>query len=133
MSRNNCSFCLTDNVEEQMHKLSRMAALVVALSCMHSGLHAQAPGQEPTVVTPKLNLTLGQRHVIKEFIKDVKDEQAGPAVQPGIGDTVPQNVGLRPMPAEVGEKVPQVKTHSFFVAGGQITSLSIRRIRRLLT
>lgn len=103
-----------------MHRLSRIAALAVALSCMHSGLHAQVPAQEPAVVTPKLNLTLEQRHVIKEFIKDVKNEQTGPAVQPAIGDTVPQNVSLQPMPAEVGQKVPQVKTHDFFVAGGQI-------------
>jgi hypothetical protein len=103
-----------------MHKSSRIAALVAALSWGHSGLHAQAPVQEPAVVTPKLNLTLEQRHVIKEFIKDVKDEQAAPAVPPAIGEIVPQNVSLRPMPAEVGAKVPQVKTHNFFVAAGQV-------------
>jgi hypothetical protein len=37
-----------------------------------------------------------------------------------VGDTVPQDVSLQAMPTLVGQKVPQVKTHRFFVTGQQI-------------
>ena len=103
-----------------MRKLSISAALVLMLSCINSHIHAQAPAQEPAVITPKLNLTLEQRHVIKEFIKDIKTEPAPAEVAPAIGDSIPQNVHLQAMPNDVGQKVPQVKTHRFFIAGGQI-------------
>jgi hypothetical protein len=69
---------------------------------------------------PKLNLTLEQRHTIREFIKDLKPQEAADNVQAGVGDAVPQGVNLQPMPADVGRKVPQVKSHRFFVAGHQI-------------
>ena len=69
---------------------------------------------------PKLNLTLEQRHTIREFIKDLTPQAADANVQAGIGDAVPQGVSPQPMPADVGRKVPQVKSHRFFIAGQQI-------------
>ena len=74
----------------------------------------------PLPTAPKLNLTLEQRHTIREFIKDLKPQEAADNVQAGVGDAVPQGVNLQPMPADVGRKVPQVKSHRFFVAGHQI-------------
>jgi hypothetical protein len=106
--------------EEQMRKLSISAALALMLSCIESDIHAQAPGQEPVVISHKLNLTLEQRHVIKEFIKDMKTEQAPAQAAPAVGDSIPQTVNLQAMPNDVGQKVPQVKTHRFFIADGQI-------------
>jgi hypothetical protein len=111
--------------ETQMRKVSITAALVLMLSllmpsCLNSHLYAQAPSQEPAVVSPKVNLTLEQRHVIKEFIKDMKTETAPAEVAPAVGDAIGQNVTLQPMPNELGQKVPQVKTHRFFIAGGQV-------------
>jgi hypothetical protein len=107
-----------------MRKAPITAALVLilmlALSCISSSMHAQSPSQEPAAISPKLNLTLEQRHVIREIIKDMKTEPAAGEVQAAVGDQIPQNINLRPMPSDVAQKVPQVKTHRFFVAGGQI-------------
>jgi hypothetical protein len=80
---------------------------------------AQPPALQPVLPAPKLNLTLEQRHVIRELIKDAKPQSSGNP-HPAIGDTVAQNVDLKPMPEEVAQKVPQVKTHRYFVADGQI-------------
>jgi len=66
---------------------------------------------------PKLNLTLEQRHTIKEFVKDVKGQAMTRDVQPAIGDAIPQDISPQPMPAVVGQKIPQVRTHRFFVTG----------------
>jgi uncharacterized protein DUF1236 len=103
-----------------MRKAPIMTALVLILSCINSSMHAQTPSQEPAAVSPKLNLTLEQRHVIREIIKDMKTEPAPAEVRAAVGDQVPQNINLQPMPGDVAQKVPQVKTHRFFVAGGQI-------------
>ena len=80
-----------------------------------------APGiEEPVQVPPRLNLTLEQRHVVKEIIKDLKNE-AGPAeVQPKIGEPVPSEIKLQPMPAQVAQKVPQIKSHVYFLTSEQI-------------
>jgi uncharacterized protein DUF1236 len=94
--------------------------LMLVLSCITSSIHAQTPPQEPAATSPKLNLTLEQRHVIKEIIKDMKTEPAPAGVAAAVGDQIPQNINLQPIPSDVAQKVPQVKTHRFFVAGGQI-------------
>jgi hypothetical protein len=70
--------------------------------------------------TQKLNLTLEQRHTIREFIKDVKDQASTPDVKAVVGEPIPPDITPSPMPAVVGQKVPQVKSHRFFVAGQQI-------------
>ena len=106
--------------EEEMRKAPITAAFVLMLSCITSGMHAQTPAQEPAATSPKLNLTLEQRHVIKEIIKDMKTEPAPAEVHAAVGDQIPQAVNLQPMPNDIAQKVPQVKTHRFFVAGGLI-------------
>jgi hypothetical protein len=50
----------------------------------------------------------------------LKSEATTRDVQAAVGDTVPQDVSLQSMPTLVGQKVPQVKTHRFFVTGQQI-------------
>jgi Protein of unknown function (DUF1236) len=80
-----------------------------------------APPRRELPVAPKLNLTLEQRHTIREFIKDLRPEVAASRdVKADIGDPVPQGVDLQPMPSDVGRKVPQVRSHRFFIAGQQI-------------
>jgi Protein of unknown function (DUF1236) len=100
------------------------AALVLMLSCISSIVPAQTPAQTlpqaPAAISPKLNLTLEQRHVIKEIIKDMKIEPTAVEVRAAVGEQVPQGINLQPMPGDVAQKVPQVKTHRFFVAGGEI-------------
>jgi hypothetical protein len=74
--------------------------------------------QDTLAPTPKLNLTLEQRHTIREFVKDMKADAAD--VKTEIGEPIPQGITPRPIPSEVGQKVPQVKSHRFFVTAQQI-------------
>jgi hypothetical protein len=78
----------------------------------------QSPG-EPARVSPRLNLTLEQRHMIKEIIKDVKAKSSSAEFQPTIGEPVPAGIDLQPMPPEVAQKVPQIKSHVFFLIADQ--------------
>jgi hypothetical protein len=100
------------------------AALVLMLSCISSIVPAQTPAQTPlqapAAISPKLNLTLEQRHVIKEIIKDMKIEPTAVEVRAAVDEQIPQGINLQSMPGDVAQKVPQVKTHKFFVAGGEI-------------
>jgi hypothetical protein len=100
-------------------KAPRSAALALILWCITSVVAAQTPAQEPVLPGPKLNLTLEQRHTIRELIKDAKPQSSG-EVHAGVGDTIPENVNLQPMPSQVAEKVPQVRSHRFFIADEQI-------------
>jgi hypothetical protein len=80
----------------------------------------QAPIEREAAATRTSNLTLEQHHVIKEMIKDSKIENAPATVQVVVGDTVPQSIPLHPIPAEVGAKLSQIKTHLFFVQGAKV-------------
>jgi hypothetical protein len=72
-------------------------------------------------VQPKIKLTMEQEHIIKELIlKDMKVEKAPGNIAVKIGDTAPAGIELRPFPAAVTAKVPQVKAHAFFVHGEQV-------------
>ena len=106
-----------------MHKASIVTALMLMLPFIGPAAHAQiAPQQTPSqdVLTPapKLNLTLEQRHTIKEFVKDMKADAAD--VQATIGEPIPPGINPRPMPSDVSQKVPQVKAHRFFLTAQQI-------------
>ena len=80
----------------------------------------QAPIEREAPPNRTSNLTLEQRHVIKELIKEKKIEDAPAETRVAIGDTVPQPVPLHPMPEEVGEKLSQIKTHLFFVQRARV-------------
>jgi hypothetical protein len=82
---------------------------------------APAPAQAPTAPQqPKINLSLEQRHVIKELIKDLNVSPAAQNVETTVGATVPTTIKLNPMPRVVADKVPQIKSHLFFIEGGKI-------------
>jgi hypothetical protein len=109
--------------ENAMHKASIITALILMLSFIGPAAHAQiapqqTPSQDVLAPAPKLNLTLEQRHTIKEFVKDMKADAAD--VQATIGEPIPPGITPRPMPSDVGQKVPQVKTHRFFLTAQQI-------------
>jgi hypothetical protein len=110
---------------QKMQKALRIVAVAIALPWAASTAYAQTPAPAPQPrrempPIPKLNLTLEQRHTIKEFVKDVKEQATTRDVQPTIGDAIPQDISPQPMPAVVGQKIPQVKTHRFFVTEGEI-------------
>jgi hypothetical protein len=101
------------------------ASLLVVLlpgPCAPARAQTAAPSAlSPTVPDqPKINLTLEQRHTIKELIKDIKVPSAPQNIETAVGATVPATVKLSPMPVVVAEKVPQVKSHLFFVENGTV-------------
>jgi hypothetical protein len=102
-----------------MHKAWTAAALALMLSLVDAP--AQIAPQQPGDVlapTPKLNLTLEQRHTIRELVKDMKADAA--EVKAEVGDPIPQGMTPHPMPSEVSQKVPQVKSHRFILTEQQI-------------
>ena len=101
--------------------MKTLLAGLIALTMLLAGAaaHAQLLGQGE-VATPRLNLTLEQRHVIKEFIKDMKVDPAAAAARAAVGDPVPQGVTPQAMPDEVSRKVPQIKTHRFVYTAERI-------------
>jgi Protein of unknown function (DUF1236) len=102
-------------------KISFMLALAAALMVLGTSVRTQtpaAPGAAPS--QPKVNLTLEQRHVIKEIIKDLNVSAPPQRLDTSIGATVPATITLNPMPQVVAEKVPQVKSHMFFVKDGKV-------------
>jgi hypothetical protein len=83
-------------------------------------VEAQVPSTAPAVKPQDtINLTMEQRHIIKEIIiKDMKIAQPpdqAAKLPTEVGDTVPSGIPLQPMPVEVSAKIPQIKAHSFLV------------------
>jgi Protein of unknown function (DUF1236) len=103
-----------------------MALGLMATLGMGKPVLAQAPAvptqqQAPAApAQPKINLTLEQRHTIKELIKDLNVPSVPKSVETTLGATVPAAVKLSPMPADVSVKVPSVKSHLFFIEDGKV-------------
>ncbi len=99
------------------------AAAIVAFSAplAASAALGQTPAQNELPQTERtFNLTLEQRHTIKEILKDAKVEKASGDMAVSAGAAVPANVALHDMPAVIAEKVPQIKSHQFFLTGDKI-------------
>jgi hypothetical protein len=90
-------------------RLVSAAIAIVALA--GASLRAQTlPPQD------KVDLTMEQRHIIKEIIlKDLKVAPQTAEVPTQVGQSVPTGIPLQPIPVEVSAKIPQIKTHSFIV------------------
>lgn len=104
-----------------------MAAISLAQAPI---LPAQAqPPTNPEVpaTTRTLNLSIEQRHIIRELVSELKVPPADAKVS--AGDVVPQGIELRPIPPLLGQKVPQIKSHRFFVTGKQIVLVEPREDR----
>jgi hypothetical protein len=106
---------------------ARMIAMVAAIAGACAVLPSVAPAQAPTsspipMPAETVNLTMEQKHVIKEIIiKDLKTPATASAPENSKpGDVVPNGIALQPLPVEVAAKVPQVRTHSFFIAGDKV-------------
>jgi len=107
-------------------KIHSILAASAALALLAGAAAAQGPTpggapQPPAGLTQsKVNLTQEQRYTIKEIIKDTKVDPAPASTPMSVGATVPANVQLNPMPTAVAEKVPQIKSHLFFVKDGKV-------------
>ncbi len=103
--------------------MKRFAVVLGAIAFLTIGpiAEGQSPTQQrETPSSPTVNLTAEQRHVIKEVVKDLKVEAAPAEAPSAIGNTVPKSVNLQPMPVEIAQKVPQVKSHLFYIKGQQV-------------
>jgi hypothetical protein len=104
--------------------MKQLLAILGAIALLTIGPIAE--GQSPTqqqetpAATRTVNLTAEQRHVIKEVVKDLNVKPAPAEAPAAIGDAVPQSVSLQPIPADIAQKVPQVKSHKFYVKGQQV-------------
>lgn len=110
----------------------RRVALLTAASAVFflAEVHAQnqVPGQAPVAATPSVNLTVEQRHVIKEIVlKDMKVAAVTADVPMAAGSVVPPNVTLQSFPSEISDKVPQVRSHNFFVTNDRIVLVDKER------
>ena len=102
-----------------------LVGVTAAILTLALPVEAQMPSTAPAVQpVGTINLTMEQRHVIKEIIlKDLKiteSEDRAAKVPTKVGDTVPSGIPLQPMPVEVGSKIPQIKTHSFIVKDDKV-------------
>jgi hypothetical protein len=101
---------------------TRFAITVAAMLVCVAPASAQTPRQEPeaqSATTRTVNLTLEQRHVIRELLRDLNVK---PVDEPKVaaGDQAPANADLQPMPTLIGQKVPSIKSHRFYVTPQQI-------------
>jgi hypothetical protein len=106
--------------------LPSLTALLVLLAV--SAAEAQSPSDKDVIApTPTVKLTAEQHHIIKEIVlKDMKVPQAPPDARTAIGDAVANSVALHAFPPTVTEKVPEVKSHNFFVKGDQVVIVSLK-------
>ena len=86
-----------------------------------TGAWAQAPVERTApVAAQRVNLSLEQRDTIRELVKELNVASVASETPMTIGDTVPKDVELHPMPTRVGEKVSQVKNRLFFRKGAEL-------------
>jgi hypothetical protein len=103
-------------------RLASAASLLCTAVLFVSAGQAQTPTQNPQVpaATRTVNLTLEQRHVIRELVRDLKVDRASNDSKVAAGDDVPGKVALHPIPPLIGQKVPQIKAHRFYVTQSQV-------------
>jgi len=89
----------------------------------------QAPIERDAPITRTSNLTLEQRHVIKEIIKDSKVENAPADIQVAVGNTVPKSIHLELMLAQKFRRSRPICSSSKAAE----SSSSIQRTTRSLT
>jgi hypothetical protein len=108
------------------------AAVVALIACLAPGESVQAQTNAPPAIAiaPRLTLTAEQEYIVREIIlKDSNVEKQNTAPET-VGDVVPADVKLFPLPQDVVQKVPQARSHMFFVKDDAVilVSSSDRRV-----
>jgi hypothetical protein len=103
-----------------MHRTLFAAVMVGLVGLAWPGTAFSADDGSKTVVPPQptINLSMEQRFIIRENIKEMRVPRAGPDAPDKIGERVPQNIDLHALPRFAKEKVPQAKYHKFFIKDG---------------
>ena len=99
-----------------------VSATIVSLM-FFMGSIAEGQGQtrpQSPIVSSTLNLTMEQRHIIKEIIKDLRIENEPKNLDIKLGRVIPKTVLLLAMPVDISQKISQVKNHLFFLKNNQI-------------
>ena len=109
-----------------MQKLFALTIAAMALFAPMSEVEGQSNTRPVLAPAPRtVNLTAEQRFILKEIVyKDLKTPKAQAGAPETIGDPVPANVELHDMTPELAEKVPQAKSHKFYVAADAIVLVS---------
>ena len=111
-----------------MQKLTLGATAVAALMLFAplSAVEGQTNTEPVIAPAPRtVNLTAEQRFIIKEIVyKDLNVPRARAGAPESIGDSVPPNVELHDMTAELAKKVPAAKSHKFYVTADAIVLVS---------
>jgi hypothetical protein len=95
--------------------------LCIAMLWTAAGHAQQTPNPGVPAATRTVNLTLEQRHVIRELVRDLKVARASDDdSKVAAGDEVPGKVTLHPIPPLIGQKVPQIKSHRFYVTQSRV-------------
>jgi hypothetical protein len=81
---------------------------------------AQGPKAQGPTTTRTVKITLEQRHIIRELVRELKVNPSKEDLKVGEGDEVPGSVELQPVPPLIGQKVPQIKAHRLYVTARQI-------------
>jgi hypothetical protein len=99
---------------------SAASLLCTAMLGIATGHAQQTPNPEVPAATRTVNLTLEQRHVIRELVKELKVESAKDDLKVAAGDEIPGKLALQPVPPLIGQKVPSIKSHRLYVTQSQI-------------
>jgi hypothetical protein len=104
--------------------MPRVLCVLAVTAALASAAHAQsAPNQGvPAATTPSVKLTMEAQHVLKEnLLKNAGSEgSAGQAEQLERGKQVPASVQLKRFPDDIASKIPQIKSHEYFIADHSI-------------
>jgi len=98
-------------------------ATIAVWSLLTGGSIAEAQAQnqrDRPGISSHLNLTMEQRHIIKEIIKGLKIENEPRNIQLVVGQIIPKTILLRAMPLDISQKVSQVKNHVFFLKNDRV-------------
>src|ERR1700682_3883403 len=96
------------------------AAVFLFAGATANGQIGEPKKEQTPVITPTINLTVEQGHIIKEILLKDGNAQKLPAnVDISMG-LVPQTITTHSFPPEVSGKVPQVKSHTFFVKDNKV-------------
>jgi hypothetical protein len=91
-----------------------LIGLLIVLS-LSSVLAQTQPATPPLPPLPRLTLTAQDEYVIRENLLNDASLPRQRSAPDTIGDVVPQNIKLEPLPPEIVQKVPKAKAHQFFV------------------
>jgi hypothetical protein len=111
-----------------MQKLLLAVATAAAVTLILPILDVAGQSSTEPAIAPAprtVNLTAEQRFIIKEIVlKDLNVPKAQAGAPEAIGDPVPSNVVLHDMPTALAQKVPQAKSHKFYVTPHAIVLVS---------